>query len=107
MGMHYLPLCLIHKYYDTTDYESKSFMQMLTSVSDYIVAISKLSINAGFGTGNALYNRLRNKLICGLHVSNNRIREALLKEGDALTWINAKSIAVLVPTRLTAVQINT
>lgn len=64
------------------------------SVSDYVVAISKLSINAGFGTGNALYHRLRNKLICGLHENNSGIREALLREGDALTWENAKAIAM-------------
>ena len=64
------------------------------SVSDYVVAISKLSINEGFGTGNALYHRLRNKLICGLHENNSGIREALLREGDALTWENAKAIAM-------------
>lgn len=65
------------------------------SVNEYIVAISDLSINCGFGNGDALFNRLRNRLITG--VRDGGIREALLKEAsntENFTWDKAKKLAV-------------
>lgn len=65
-------------------------------VREYITAIKELSINCGFGTGEALFNRLRNRLITG--VRNSEIRDALLKEAARpdvkLTWEKAKELAL-------------
>lgn len=65
-------------------------------VREYITAIKDLSINCGFGTGEALFNRLRNRLITG--VRDPDIRDALLKEAarsdQKLTWDKAKQLAL-------------
>lgn len=69
---------------DNTVNESVQFdmrtQKQTESVSEYIVAISDLSIHCGFGEGDALYNRLRNRLITG--VRSTEIREALMKEAS-------------------------
>ena len=53
------------------------------TISDYIVAFQKLSINCAFGDENQLNKRLRNRLVVG--VKEDAIRNRLLAEHD-LSW---------------------
>ena len=61
------------------------------TISDYIVALQKLSINCAFGDENQLNKRLRNRLVVG--VEEDAIRNRLLAEHD-LSWKRACEIAV-------------
>ena len=61
------------------------------TVSDYIVALKKLSINCGFGDETQLNKRLRNRLVVGL--SEDSIRNRLLAETD-MSWKRACEIGV-------------
>ena len=61
------------------------------TISDYIVALQKLSINCAFGDENQLNKRLRNRLVVG--VMEDAIRNRLLAEHD-LSWKRACEIAI-------------
>ena len=61
------------------------------TISDYIVALQKLSINCAFGDENQLNKRLRNRLVVG--VKEDAIRNRLLAEHD-LSWKRACEIAI-------------
>ena len=60
------------------------------SVSEYIVALRKLSVHCNFG---AQWNqRMRNRLVSGL--KDSKIRNRLLSEGAQLTWEKAVEMSV-------------
>ena len=61
------------------------------TISDYIVALQKLSINCAFGDENQLNKRLRNRLVVG--VKEDAIRNRLLADQD-LSWKRACEIAI-------------
>ena len=60
-------------------------------ISDYIVALKKLSINCAFRDENQLNQRLRNRLVVG--VTEDVIRNRLLAEHDS-SWIRACEITI-------------
>ena len=60
------------------------------TISEYIVALLKLSINCALGDENQLNKRLRNRLVVG--VKEDAIRNRLLAEHD-LSWKRACEIA--------------
>jgi hypothetical protein len=61
------------------------------SVSDYIVALKKLTIHSNFGNADQIKKRLRNRLVAGLRTDS--IKSKLLGEGAGLTWDRAVEIA--------------
>jgi hypothetical protein len=63
------------------------------SISEYCIAIQKLSEHCDFGT--TLNNSLRDRLVCGL--ANEHIQRKLLVEAD-LTYDRAKAIALAAET---------
>ena len=66
------------------------------TVSDYIVALKKLSIHSGFGDEEQVKKRLRNRLVEG--VRSDAIKNRLLSEGAALTWDKAVEISTSMDT---------
>ena len=61
------------------------------SVSEFILALKKLSTHCNFGPTPQLKQKLRNRLVAG--VRSDSIRQALIKEGATLTWDNAVTLA--------------
>lgn len=61
------------------------------SVSDFVLALKTLSTHCNFGPTAQLKQKLRNRLVAG--VRSDTIRQALIREGAALTWDNAVALA--------------
>ena len=66
------------------------------SVSDYIVALKKISIHCGFGDDDQVKKRLRNRLVTGLRSA--AIKNRLLGVGAGLTWEKAVDISTSMDT---------
>ena len=81
---------LTESYTFDTRYQKES-----ETVSDYIVALKKLSIHSGFGD-EQVKKRLRNRLVAG--VRSDAIKNRLLSEGAALTWDEAVEISTSMDT---------
>ena len=82
---------LAESYNFDTRYQKES-----ETVSDYIVALKKLSIHSGFGDEEQVKKRLRNRLVAG--VRSDAIKNRLLSEGAALTWDKAVEISTSMDT---------
>ena len=82
---------LAESYTFDTRYQKES-----ESVSDYIVALKKLSIHSGFGDEDQVKKRLRNRLVAG--VRSDTIQNRLLSEGAALTWDKTVEISTSIDT---------
>ena len=82
---------LAESYTFDTRYQKES-----ETVSDYIVALKKLSIHSGFGDEEQVKKRLRNRLVPG--VCSDAIKNRLLSEGAALTWDKAVEISTSMDT---------
>ena len=82
---------LAESYNFDTRYQKES-----ETVSDYIVALKKLSIHSGFGDEEQVKKRLRNRQVAG--VCSDAIKNRLLSEGAALTWDKAVEISTSMDT---------
>ena len=82
---------LAESYTFDTRYQKES-----ETISDYIVALKKLSIHSGFRDEDQVKKRLRNRLVAG--VPSNAIKNRLLSEGAALTWDKAVEISTSMDT---------
>ena len=82
---------LAESYNFDTRYQKES-----ETVSEYIVALKKLSIHSGFGDEEQVKKRLRNRLVAG--VRSDAIKNRLLSEGAALTWDKAVEISTSMDT---------
>ena len=65
-------------------------------MTEYIVALKKMSIRCGFGAEEQVKKRLRNCLVAG--VRSDSIKNRLLSEGAALTWERAVEISTSMDT---------
>lgn len=61
------------------------------SISDFVLALKKLSTHCNFGPTAQLKQKLRNRLVAG--VRSDTIRQALIREGPNLTWDSAVTLA--------------
>ena len=82
---------LAESYNFDTRYQKES-----ETVSDYIVALKKLSIHSRFGDEEQVKKKLRNRLVAG--VRSDAIKNRLLSEGAALTWDKAVEISTSMDT---------